>query len=391
MSPPLILPEISSGDLGGGKPPSEGVRGSWLPRGALRRLRNRLASSPTVQARIARIPLLRRRAAREEAALMDLVAGFVHSQTLLAVVELRLLERLAEAPATAEALAGPIEPVRMEALLRAAAALGLFEREGAGWRTSLRGAALLGAPGAVAMIRHHGALYADLADPLAILRGRRDTALSRVWSYVGGGEPEGPEAAAYSELMAETQAPVAAATLAAADLGRARHLVDAGGGAGAFAVAAARRHPALRVTVVDLPAVAPVARAAIAATEVADRVRFQAGDLRGPLPQGADAVSLVRVLYDHPDETAAAILASALAALPPGGKVVVSEPMSGGARPRRATDAYFAFYCMAMGTGRLRSAREVSALLAGAGFVRVRERRTGRAAVTSVVEARRPG
>ena len=356
----------------------------------MRGLRNRLAASPSVQARLARLPLLRRRARVEEAALLDLVAGFVHSQILLAVVELGLLERLLEAPATAEALACGIEPHRLESLLRGAAALGLLERQGPGWRTSLRGAALLGAPGALAMVRHHGALYADLAEPVALLRGRRETALAEVWPYVRGAGAEPCAARRYSELMALTQAPVAAETLAAAPLRGHRRLLDVGGGTGAFAMAAVRRHPGLAATVLDLPAVEAPAREAIADAGLADRVDFAPGDFRRGLPRGADVVTLVRVLYDHEDATAAALLAAARDALPPGGRIIVSEPMSGGARPRRATDAYFAMYCLAMGTGRVRSPAEIARLLEAAGFERARERRTRRPSVASVVEARRP-
>ena len=348
---------------------------------------HRLAASPKVQAWVARIPILRRFARREAEALMDLVAGFVHSQILLAVVELRILEHALDAPAPRESLAPGVEPHRAEALLRGAAALGLLRCERDGWRTTLRGAALLGAPGAVAMIRHHGALYADLADPVALLGGARETALARIWPYVEG-RADGAAAARYSELMAASQAPVAAETLAVARLGRARHLLDLGGGTGAFAIAAARRHPRLRVTVLDLPEVEGPAREAIARAGLGDRVSFASGDFRAPLPRGADAVSLVRVLYDHTDETVAALLSRAREALPEGGRVVVSEPMSGGDRPRRATDAYFALYCMAMGTGRVRSAEEIAALLRGAGFACAWARPTRMAHVTSVVEAR---
>ncbi len=79
------------------------------------------------------------------------------------------------------------------------------------------------------------------------------------------------------------------------------------------------------------------------------------------LPQGADAISLVRVLYDHADDTVAPLLRAVHDALPPGGRVVVSEPMSGGDSPDPATDVYFSVYTLAMQTGRTRSAAEIAA------------------------------
>ena len=83
------------------------------------------------------------------------------------------------------------------------------------------------------------------------------------------------------------------------------------------------------------------------------------------------------------------LLAKAHAALPAGGRIIVSEPMSGGAKPQRAGDAYFGLYCMAMGTGRARSADEIAQHLEAAGFTDIQPRKTARPFITSVVEARK--
>ena len=361
----------------------------WDWRGA----RNRLAASGRFQSWAARFPLTRRRVRRDGEAMMDLVAGFVHAQVLAALVELRLLERLSDAPSGVGALAADcdVPPHRMTALLRAGAALGLLERQGRLWRTSLRGAALTGVPGLRGMIAHHGAFYRDMADPVSVLRGGR-TELATLWPYVfGAGAATDPERAArYSALMADSMGPVAQETLDAISLRGVRHLMDVGGGTGAFLAAAAARTDAA-LTLFDLPAVAPAAATRFEAAGLSARARIVSGSFReDPLPPGADAISLVRVLYDHEDATVALLLRAVRAALPPGGRIIVSEPMSGGDAPSRAGDGYFAFYCMAMGTGRVRSATEIEALLADAGFGRIARRRTARPFVTSVVEARRP-
>jgi demethylspheroidene O-methyltransferase len=73
--------------------------------------------------------------------------------------------------------------------------------------------------------------------------------------------------------------------------------------------------------------------------------------------------------------------------LPEGGKIVIAEPMSGGQTPDRSADAYFALYCMAMGTGTVRSAAQIGALLSKAGFSRVSPVKTGRPFVTRIVTA----
>jgi demethylspheroidene O-methyltransferase len=141
---------------------------------------------------------------------------------------------------------------------------------------------------------------------------------------------------------------------------------------------------------VDLPAVVPGAAARFAAEGLTDRAEIVPLSFRdAPLPDGADAISLVRVLYDHADDTVRDLLAKVHAALPPGGRVIVSEPMAGGDRPERAGDAYFAPYCLAMGTGKARSASEIVSLLAEAGFADARALRAARPYVTSVVTAHR--
>lgn len=363
------------------EPPARPRRAGWVPR---------LVASRRFQSFCAAVPGLRRIARRDGEALFDLVAGFVHSQVLWAVVELRLPHRLRDGPLAAEALArgSGIPATRMAALCDAATALGLLARRRDGrYALARRGAALLGVPGLEAMISHHAVLYRDLADPLAMLRGD-PTELSTFWPYVfGAAAAEDPDTARrYSRLMSESQVLVAEETLRRVDLSSAREVLDIGGGTGAFLAALGARHPGPRLHLFDLPAVVSGAPDNFASAGLAGRVRVTPGSFRDdPLPEGADVVTLVRVLYDHSDATVLALLSEVRAILPPGGRVVVSEPMTGGARPHRAGDAYFAFYCMAMGTGRARAPGRVAALLREAGFRRIEDAGTTRPFVTHVV------
>ncbi len=373
----------------------------WRLTGGLRGWRNRLVASPGFQSWASRFPLTRGIARREGAELFDLVSGFVYSQVLWTVVELDLLPDLLDRPQDADTLARRhgIAPERMAALMQAATALGLFARKRDGrYIASQRGAALLGVPGLTGMIRHHSVFYRDMADPLALLRGEAETGLADFWPYVfgasGAADPE--VTARYSALMEDSQSLVAEETLRHLKLDDVRQLMDVGGGTGAFLRAVARAYPDMQLTLVDLPPVAQVARARFAeegfATGEDARITIHPGSFRdAALPAGADAISLVRVLYDHSDDTVTRLLARAFAALPPGGRLIVSEPMTGGDRPHAPGDAYFAFYCMAMRTGRARSAAEISAHLARAGFTGIAAVRTHRPFVTGLVTARRPG
>ncbi|KUF10013.1 methyltransferase [Pseudoponticoccus marisrubri] len=356
----------------------------------------RLIADPGFQRRAARWPLLRRLARRDGAQLFDIVQGFVRSQALLALVELDLPERLLAGPAPVAQLAleSGLSPERMALLIRAGVALGLLRQRRDGCVTLTRqGAALAGVPGLQAMIRHHGAFYRDMGDPVALLRGGAETELAAFWPYVFGAEGAAdPEVAAtYSEVMAQSQRLVAGDTLAQVDLRGARRLMDVGGGTGAFLEEAAAQAPGAQLVLFDLPAVVAGARDRFDRAGLSDRVEIVPGSFRDdPLPRGADVITLVRVLYDHADDTVAALLRAAFDALEPGGRLVISEPMSGGTRPDPQTDLYFAFYTLAMRTGRTRSAEEIGALCRAAGFDAIRAPRPRRAYVTACVEAVKP-
>jgi len=352
--------------------------------GSLDRLldfRDRLLASPGFRRWAAAFPLTRPFARRRARALFDLCAGFVYSQVLLACVRLDLLARLhASGPDSAAGLAlriGLDEPATRR-LLNAAASLGLVRRRaGARYGLGPLGAALATEPGVAAMVEHHAMLYRDLQDPVALLRaGGGGGALARYWAYAGRGDPSATaahEVAPYSDLMAASQAFIAGEVLDAYAPRRHRCLLDVGGGDGSFLAAAAARAPHLELMLFDLPAVAERARERLRERGLAARARTFGGDFRrDPLPRGADLVSLVRVVHDHDDEQAMALLRAARAALEPGGALLLAEPMAGTRGALPSGDAYFGFYLLAMGSGRPRRSGELRSMLRAAGFSTVK-------------------
>jgi demethylspheroidene O-methyltransferase len=350
----------------------------------------KLAGTPAFQTWASAMPGTRRLARNDGKALFDLVSGFVYSQILRAFVELDLPEHLRREPLPAWRLAARtrMDPRRMEVLCQGATAIGLLKRTRTGaYRLARLGAALPGVPGLSEMIRHHDVLYRDLQDPVRFLKGNDETELARFWPYVFGqsGTNDPDLAARYSRLMAESQTLVAEETLRVVNFDDTHRLMDVGGGTGAFLRAVRTQYPDLRLRLFDLPAVLESADLPRGADAVGGSFRTD------PLPPGADAISLVRVLYDHADETIKGLLASVYDALPAGGRVIVSEPMAGGENPTRPGDAYFAFYTMAMQTGCARSAAQICDLLAQAGFHEVEQLPTYRDFVTGVVVARKPG
>lgn len=360
--------------------------------------RNDLIADPRFQHWAARVPWVRRIAARRANTLFDLCAGFVYSQTLLACVRLGLFERLAQGPQSAAEIARAVGlgDDAAKRLLDAAVALELLERYSeARYGLGQLGAALRGNPGVAAMIEHHELLYADLADPVALLRQRSGaTHLAQHWAYAASSDPKALAAdrvRQYTQLMSASQPLVSQDILDAYDFSRHRSLLDVGGGDGTFLAAVAQRHPALRLQLFDLPGVVALAQERIAARGLASRIECHGGSFRtDELPSGADAVSLVRILHDHDDEVVRSILAAVQRALPAGGIVVIGEPLAGTRGAAAMGDAYFGLYLHAMGSGRPRTAAELQGMLAAAGFDSVRQIPTARPLLASVLTARKP-
>ncbi len=381
-----------------GRPVMADSASSW--RDSLIGLRNRVIGNPRFQRWAAGSPLTRFIARRQTRAMFDLCAGFVYSQVLAAFVQLQLCDHLADGPRSVEALARltDLTPEAAARLLRAAASLRLV-RSMPGDRYALDdlGASMIGNPSVAAFIAHHAMLYDDLRDPVALLRGQTQTRLSQFWPYAGD-RPEGvesplvqPEAyAGYSLLMAQSQALVAEDILEAWPMTRHRRLLDVGGGEGVFIAQAAAKAPDLQLQLFDLPPVAARAREALARRGLASRVDCVGGSfLRDPLPCGADIISLVRIVHDHDDDSAIALLRAVHAALPPGGTLLIAEPMAGTPGAEPIGDAYFGFYLLAMGRGRARRPDELKRLLEVAGFTGIRELSTRRPLLAGAMVAKK--
>ena len=359
---------------------------------------DRAGLDPRLIALAIRFPLSRPIARRRAGALFDLCAGFVYAQVLVACVRLDLFTELRAGPRRLDDLARTLDLPEAGArrLLDAAASLRLVRRVAGGrFRLGPLGRAVVLDPGIAAMVEHHAMLYRDLADPVALLRGARgERALGAFWSYSETGDASDHDASqtsAYTRLMSASQAMVSSQILAAYPFGRHRRMVDVGGGDGTFLEAVVAAAPDLDVTLFDLPSVAAEAEARFARAGLANRAHTVGGDFRhDSIPSGADLVSLVRVLHDHDDAAVAALLAAVRRALPPGGTLLIAEPMAETAGAERVGGAYFGFYLLAMGQGRARTVVDLSQMLATAGFVDLERRSTSLPIITSVLVARAP-
>jgi O-methyltransferase domain len=164
----------------------------------------------------------------------------------------------------------------------------------------------------------------------------------------------------------------AAAAIAVAQSGlfsSTRRLLDVGGCSGVFSIAVAERHPGLRCTIMDLPAVCALAPEYMMERGLADRIDTHAADMfRDPWPPGYDAVFFSNIFHDWRPATCLGLARRAFALLPSGGTINLHEMLlnDDGSGPRTA--AAFSVL-MALGTqGQQFRFGQLESLLTEAGF-----------------------
>jgi demethylspheroidene O-methyltransferase len=350
-----------------------------------RRWRNRLTADPRFIAFAQSFPLTRPIARKRSRQLFDLVAGFSYSQVLYSCVQLNLFERVGQSGQTITALSQTIdwEESKTLRLIKAAAALDLFELHGDKVTFGIHGAALLGQPWIMRFIAHHNLFYDDLADPIGLLSGKNPAHhLKSFWDYTNDPKTK----ADYTALMAASQAAVAAEILNAYDFSKHETVLDVGGGDGSFLRALGSKHPNIKRQLFDLPGVIDIAKVHPGNIGTA---AFPGHFTNDSLPEGADVVTLIRVAHDHDDDVVRLALRNIYQCLRNGparpSAFILAEQMSGNRDTAPVTDAYFNLYFAAMGQGRTRTPAELVEMAREAGFSRHRQLPTRNPLITSVL------
>lgn len=360
-----------------------------------RQWRSKMVANPKFQAFCTTIPGLSHFAQSRANALYGLTAGFVYSQIFASCVTLGVLEVLNSQTQPLSLLCAKtgLTPDATGRLLSAAQSVGLVTEIVPGlWALDDLGAVAANDPGILAMVRHHSLLYADLADPVALLKQRsRQTNIARLWAYSANPEPAGipaEDARTYSELMRVSQDAVARDVLAAHDFSIYREIVDVGGGHGRFLSRVALQSSKPKLHLFDLPPVAAQGKVALEAEGLGKRLTATGGSFfDGSIPKNADCYTLVRVLYDHDDEKALQILKAVRGAMQPGARLLIAEPMGGVSHAQNHVNAYFSFYLLAMASGRCRSAKTHMEMIRQVGFASAKIIKTRQPLYTGLVLA----
>ena len=361
------------------------------------RLKVNVFSSTKVHEAIAKVPILRALISYEGNKIHEIMSGFVYSQILHLLIYLDIFQFLKKEGRSLDEVSQFLEIAneRSLLLLRGGCALNLIcYKRNKYWLTRV-GAQIVGVPGLMDMIQHNQILYRDLIDPVKLLNGGSETELSLFWPYVRKEEEKmkisTKVSSEYSKLMQTSQRLVAEQTLQAYSFKGVKRILDIGGGTGAFLLAVKNKYPSVEATVFDLPNVINVAKSNHQEIDdIVGHLTFCPGDfLKDDFPSNQDVICLVRVLYDHEDSTVELLLRRIYEALPKGGSLLITEPMSGGSKAMRSSDCYFSFYTLAMTTGKVRSYEEHKAILLRAGFSNIVKHAVSAPFITQVMSAKK--
>ncbi len=305
--------------------------------------------------------------------LLQLSGGYWSACALHAGVELDLFTPLVERPLTAAELGDRLccAPRGLPMLLDALAALGLLAKEGETFTPTASAAAYLSRTSPEYLgyiIRHHHHLMAGWARLEESVRSGGPVA-ERV-SH--GDDAEARES--FEMGMFNLAMLLAPRIVAQIDLAGRRRLLDLGGGPGTYAIHFCQQNPDLSAMVYDLPTTRPFAEKTIARFGLSDRISFADGDFIAQGIEGRfDVAWLSHILHSEGDSGCATILEKTMAALEPGGVILIQEFILDDGKDGPLFPALFSLN-MLLGTpsGRAYSQAELTEMLQRAGACDVR-------------------
>ena len=181
------------------------------------------------------------------------------------------------------------------------------------------------------------------------------------------------------------------------DLRDARTLLDLGGGPGTYAMAFLAKNPTLRATVCDRPAALDVAKEIASTHNTGTRLSYLPLDLlTEAIPGSYDVIWYSNVLHIYSPQDNQALFLRALAALNPGGRLLIQDAFVRGRDGLVPEEANLFAVSMLLFTeqGNTYSAAETKAWLSDAGFERIKALRMKKGTEDwegGILEARSPG
>jgi hypothetical protein len=280
--------------------------------------------------------------------IMQVGMGFWPSKTVLSAVELELFTHLGAESMTGEEIGERLDlhPRAIYDFLDALVALRFLERDGDGEDGRYRNTA-------------ESAAFLDKRQP-AYIGGILEMSNARLYPFWGSltealrtGKPQNEIKQTGKPMFDELYSDPARleqfmnamkgislgnfhALAEVFDFSKYKTICDVGGATGQLCMILATHHPHLQCTSYDLPVVEPIAKKAIAAAGLADRVATASGDFfADPIPR-ADVITMGLILHDWNLDRKKHLIRSAYEALPEGGAFIIIENLIDDARRENA-------------------------------------------------------
>ena len=307
-----------------------------------------------------------------EKSILELARGFMASRVLLSGAELDLFTLLAEEPSTAEeiSVAAGTQLRGVVILLDALSALGFLVKKDGWYHSEPPVAALLSAtaPGSILpMVLHMATVWQNWSQITDIVLGKTMAGLETKGALAKDNRK------AFIGAMHVAASKAAPKIVAAINPGKARRLLDVGGGSGSYTLAMLSAVPEMRATLFDLPPVIEMARDRVQAADMLDRVELVTGDFyKDELPPGHDLALLSAIIHQSSYEQNEVLYAKIYRALNSGGRIVVRDHVMSADRTQPLEGALFAVNMLA-GTegGTTYTFDEIKEGLTAAGFTRI--------------------
>jgi hypothetical protein len=263
--------------------------------------------------------------------LLRLRWGWLPAQGIYVAAELGIADLLADGPKTVDQLAGATGalPQSLYRLLRMLAGYGVFAENNVG-RFQLTAAGALLQTGALrdAVRRMSPAEWNAYGDLLHNIK-TGESAFTHVFGvgffdYLSA-HPDAQER--FDRGMANAANAENPVVASAYDFGKFRRIVDVGGGRGGLLAEILKAHASPKGVLFDQPQV--VAQPDyLTAAGVLDRCKVVAGNFFEPVPKGADAYVLKRIIRDWNDDISEGILRRCCNAVADGGRVIVVDAVA---------------------------------------------------------------
>ncbi len=302
----------------------------------------------------------------------DAVSAYRLPRVLLAGLELNLFTTIGERTWTIAELAKELKLSErgLAILCRNLAMAGVLLKKGATYRNSRLGATALNANHPAYRGSYLDLIKSHWTDWFRLLESVRSGL------PIGHDVPDSPDyRRRFTWAMHHRTLETAPMIAAQVNLRHAKTLLDLGGGPGTYAMAFLAKNSHLRATVCDREAALDVAKEIAATHRAGRRLSYLPLDFtKAPIPGTYDVIWYSNVLHIYSPEDNQAIFRRALAALTPGGRLIIQDAFLHDREGLYPAEASLFAVSMLLFTesGNTYSAAETTGWLKGTGFARVK-------------------